>query len=132
MINAAHSPAQNCRRTPAEGGAPPAVRGHFIQRAQENIFGAAGLQTVRDRTGFAADMTPAGFVVRGHQAEVVQQSGQLLFDAFPRAGAEVRGHGQLEIGRQQIIGHEPQPAKVMAFGARFVQQQMRAGRHGAD
>ena len=108
------------------------MRGNFVQRTQENIFGAAGLQTVRDGTGFAVEMTPAGFVVRGQQAEVVQQSGQLLFDAFPRAGAEVGGDGQPEIGRQQIIGHEPQPAEVMAFSARFVQQQMRAGRHGAD
>ena len=57
---------------------------------------------------------------------------QMLFDAFPRAGAEVGGDGQPEIGRQQIIGHEPQPAEVVAFGARLVKQQMRAGRHGAD
>jgi hypothetical protein len=108
------------------------VRGNFVQRAKENIFGAAGLQTVRDGTGFAIEMTAAGFVVRGQQAEVVPQSSQLLFDAFPRAGAEVGGDGQPEIGRQQILGNEPQPAKVMAFGARFVKQQMRAGAHGAD
>ena len=61
-----------------------------------------------------------------------QQSGQLLFDAFPRAGAKVGGDGQAEIGRQQILGNEPQPAEVMAFGPRFVKQQMRAGAHGAD
>jgi hypothetical protein len=107
------------------------VRGNFVQRAKENIFGAAGLQTVRDGTGFAIEVTAAGFIVRGQQAEIVQQSGQLLFDAFPKAGAEVGGDGQPEIGRQQILDNKPQPAEVMAFGPRLVKQQMRAGVHGA-
>ena len=77
-------------------------------------------------------MAAAGFIVSGQQLQVVDLSGELLLDEFARTGAQVGGDGEAEIGGQQIVGDEPQPAEVVAFGARFVEQQVRARGHSAD
>lgn len=132
MINAAHPPTQFVRRKKAEGGAAPAVRGDFVKRAQENTGRAAFAEAMGYRTHFPVAMPPTLRVEGIDEFDLRQKPAELLADFWRILRPQVRGQRQLQAGGQQVFGDEAQPAQMMTFGARLVEQEMLAGRHGAD